>query len=453
MSSPRAVGPTAPNSLDDLSPHSEGVGSAQLVDNTARNLINTSTTDVAREDGSSSGLAEIVTDNNEPQKDLELQTSVFGGDSTASTVRVTKGNIVYKLLCKDMTKQPQTEMMRYSWQPFEGLTVSEEDDDEARQSLAVIDVITGVEGFPITTRKSQHRVNFGTEADKDPAPFVIGEDFFARVTWPTNIRIFSPQLRSVLRSLIKYYPSLDLETKEMILIQPFSPLFHYWDDFQSILNAFRSGNSSTRIINPENGSDATIDCDQTTYDHLGVLLTSPPVIKEFTTVIGPERELHAKGFATYNNLWLLFRPGNTVFTLVRGQLAGFVVENSFHVSRQNSSSPSFLPNAMDRWSLKLWNLAYDNGKLTRQSYTFYINRYYGEKRITDLPVFPVALMNDNEAKKGALIQRGQRYHKIICDDQSHVRYNGLVISQKPYHVRGLSKYRLFYRRVTNYLAV
>lgn len=38
-------------------------------------------------------------------------------------------------------------------------------------------------------------------------------------------------------------------------------------------------------------------------------------------------------------------------------------------------------------------------------------------------------MKDQDAMKKDLISRGQRYHKIICDEQSRMRYKGLVIAE------------------------
>jgi hypothetical protein len=145
-------------------------------------------------------------------------------------------------------------------QPFDGI-ISDEMEDKARQSLAVIDVIEVVEGFPLSKqqpRASQHRHNFGTAEDGDPGEYKVGTDFFARVVWPSNIRILSPRLLQVLRSLVLYYPLFDGQAKEMFVGSPFSIIFHYWDDLQRISDACIRGESSINIKNPETGSEAQI---------------------------------------------------------------------------------------------------------------------------------------------------------------------------------------------------
>jgi hypothetical protein len=367
--------------------------------------------------------------------------TIVGGDdqpgSNACEAKDTssqcKGNIIYKLACTDQ-ENPNKETFRYSWNPFEGLA-RDQTEDKARQERAVIDVIDRISGFALKERKSQHRHNFGTLEDTDPTPYIVGVDFFSRTKPTTYIRILSPHLLDVIRSLVLYYPKYELQSKEHLIEYPFRIIFHYWDELKQISEAFCKGEASITIKNPETGSEVTIICNKNTYDHLDVLYDCPPIRKVLLDVVTPERLLYkSKGLATYNNLWLLFRPGDIVFTRVRSKLAGFVVETVSHKSAISSPSPEEYPRTDDRWELKLWNLSYKSRKIVRESYTFFINRYHGERAILDLPVFPTTFMHDHDAVKNDLIERGRHYYRIICDEQSHMRYNGLVISEKPYFV-------------------
>ena len=63
-----------------------------------------------------------------------------------------------------------------------------------------------------------------------------------------------------------------------------------------------------------------------------------------------------------------------------------------------------------------------------------ISTVYGEKRISDLSVFPTTFMQDQDQAKKELIKRGNRYHRTICGEKRHMKYNGLVIAEKPYYV-------------------
>ncbi|KAL2690174.1 hypothetical protein Neosp_004243 [[Neocosmospora] mangrovei] len=107
-----------------------------------------------------------------------------------------------------------------------------------------------------------------------------------------------------------------------------------------------------------------------------------------------------------------------------------------HLSFNKTDSPLVDPHPADQWELALWNLAYDNGSLQRRARTVHVNRFYGPKVITELPAFPTKFAPDQEATRSQLIERGKRYYRIICSQQSYMRYNGLVISDKPYLYKG-----------------
>jgi hypothetical protein len=186
--------------------------------------------DPANDQDESASTAESRSDSadggEQPERAEASQSSISEDCNSTCT---SKRNIIYKLVCKDTTQNPQIETIRCSWQPFDGI-ISDEMEDKARQSLAVIDVIEVIEGFPLRKqqpRASQHRHNFGTAEGGDPGEYKAGTDFFARVVWPSNIRILSPHLLQVLRSLVLYYPLFDVQAKEMLVGSPFSIIFHY----------------------------------------------------------------------------------------------------------------------------------------------------------------------------------------------------------------------------------
>ncbi|KAK3934150.1 hypothetical protein QBC46DRAFT_428932 [Diplogelasinospora grovesii] len=274
-------------------------------------------------------------------------------------------------------------------------------------------------------RKSQLRHSF---SQNDPADFNIDIDSRVRKIHPIGIRIHSPHVQAVLRALIRYYPGFDVQDSEISFIHPFKELFHYWKDLQDILRSGRDEEESKVVIrNSDTGSEVRIACDSPTYEHLETLLTAPPVQDAWDTIVQPELDQYGAGCASYDCLWLLFKPGEMVFARTRNtgkKLAGFVVMRVTHQSRIN------------RWELVMWNLAYDNGRLRRRAHTVYVDRFHGERAITDLPVFPTKFAPSQEALRAQLIECGKRYYRIISDGQSHMRYNGSVIAKKEYHYQG-----------------
>ncbi|KPM37615.1 hypothetical protein AK830_g8977 [Neonectria ditissima] len=347
----------------------------------------------------------------------------------SSTVPKNSG-ILYRVVMMEGTSR----IFRYSWTPFKGVN---RDDDaiQARRELSVLDVSDTVWGESIGKQpQSQLRSNF--EEQEDQGSFDIEKVFKVQSYDHTGIRIHSPCIQSVLRSLILYYPGFDAQSDEMMLASPFRQLFHYWDDLQFISSGEQQQKTQATNKNPDTGTEVSIPCTSETYQHLNILLGAPPLERVHRKLILPELKLHSEGKASYNMLWLLFKPGGIVFTKIRGKLAGFVVMNVLHISNNLVTYPEINPLATDRWELSLWNLVYRNGKLGRQSHRVYINRFHAERCISDLPAFPTRCAENQEELRAELIKRGKRYYDIICDKQSHMRYNGPIISEKPYHYEG-----------------
>lgn len=349
--------------------------------------------------------------------------------NTASTAvtdsQTNQKRIIYRIHCTDTTKHPPVDIFRYSWKPFEN--VASEVSDPNRQSLAPLDFSIAVDGFPLRMRKNQLRNTFGTSEDLDPGEFEIGVDFVSRGYSPMSMRIFSTHLRELLQNIVLYYPGTSFEDKEVQIQNPYKVLFHYWDQLQRVLREGQAGLHVVTIKNSETGSESEIQCNPTLLDHLDALLTAPDVLQVYNLTILPEKELHSKGLATYDNLWQLFRPGSTVFGRVRGKLSGFIILHA-EKHRPHQGGVYAVYTGPSRWRVKVWNLAHNDGKLTRQQSRFYIDEFQGEKEISELPIFPIEFMNDDGMLKDNLIDRGKQYYKIICEDPSHMRYKGLAMA-------------------------
>lgn len=340
-----------------------------------------------------------------------------------------KSEVLYRLECNDGNQK----IFRYSWEPFEGLWSSrDESTQKAREELAVLDVLDSISGILNIRRRSQLRENF--EKEDAAAPFVVGRDFISRSYSETALRICSSQLQSLIRDVILYYPGSSIleDNKssygnlEMFLYDSFQPVFHYWDTFHELVSKFKTGFNEVKIKE----SETVVSVDEVKCAHLEILLDCKPVQKIYQEVILPERELHKAKKASFDNLWLLYRPGEIVFAKVEGILVGYVV---MQVEKRNTAA---LPDPADTLKISLWNLAYDDEKLTRQPRVIRMSRFKGQKNITDLDVFPTSFGSPDE--KNDLIKRGEQYYSIIKDPQRYMRYNGLIEgSDKTYQVSAL----------------
>jgi len=248
---------------------------------------------------------------------------------------------------------------------------------------------------------------------------VVGEDFFARIIEPTYIRILSPHIQNVLRKLVLYYPGHDLQGKELLFKEPYRVLVHYHEELEEVAEAHNNENKSG---DESDGSATTMACDEITHNHLNILLNSPTYKNHYESIIEPELQHYENGVASYDMLWLLFKPGDTVFARVRNDLAGFIVLAAEHTPDPSGVSP------LDKWTIQVWNLAYTGQRLTRQAHAFIIDRYSGLCKIDELSVFPKKFLRDDGRVQDRLVARGAEYFKIACGLPAHRRYSGSVVA-------------------------
>ena len=152
--------------------------------------------------------------------------------------------------------------------------------------------------------------------------------------------------------------------------------------------------------------------------------------KDLTVVLGylkpfyeneirPEIECHQRGVAKFSSLWLLFKPGGTVFARVKGQLMFFKVLSA-HREVDNvgeSSGP---------WSIIVWGLYFDGFLLKRQARRFKIHEYHDERDIQKLPIKPIEYLQSADGTKDDLITRGRLYYNFVCEVPYYRKYSGLV---------------------------
>jgi ATPase family associated with various cellular activities (AAA) len=300
---------------------------------------------------------------------------------------------------------------RYSLEPFKGLDRS---DNPRRRDLAVMDLSSSVTGFwPSTKRKNQLRDNFLEEPDPDP--FVIGEDFVARSHTFYSIRIHSPRVLDVLRSLIRYYPSLGLQLQEteVFFMYPYRVLVYYYEDLEKTKdNCILDGDQDELPL-----YHGATTLGRATNKDLSVVLG---YLKPFyDREILPELERHRKGLAKFSSLWLLFKPGCTVFARVKGQLMFFkVLSANREVDNAGESSGP--------WSIIVWGLYFDGYLLKRQARRFKIHEYHDERDIQKLPIKPIEYLLEGDGRKENLIKRGMKYYDFVCEVPLYRRYSGPI---------------------------
>lgn len=197
-----------------------------------------------------------------------------------------------------------------------------------------------------------------------------------------KIRIHSPKLINALRAVVSYYPGQDLLGDTVEFLNPFRFIFHH----RAQLEEYKSNH-------PKQHSESyRAECNQ----HIDVLLS------EFEKLEGKraskEAERHSREVATFENLWMLYKPGEKVFvtepepgktwSAVLSDISGGLVDGSNR-----------------KYRISVWHIRNFGTVFGRCRHTFWIAPFEGERDIMSLRVYPQQHHRDTDED---LAQRGGR---------------------------------------------
>ena len=228
-----------------------------------------------------------------------------------------------------------------------------------------------------------------------------------------RLDIFSPAILHALRVVVQYWPDLALASECLTLHEPFSVLVHHMDALADYRQAFAEPVFSEPCIETLH-----------TYDHLGLLLDY--IERETMPGVLEERERHKRQCATFEYLWLLFKPGSDVVVTVNDQssrsfapyLRGYVVEgidmpSSTNIYREDHSG----------MTIRLWGLDSDGSTVGIVASEHHIEPYDGEievKRLQVLPaVWPWHGAADDSVKKMLEDNGGEAYDLLTPQCKQH----------------------------------
>lgn len=181
-----------------------------------------------------------------------------------------------------------------------------------------------------------------------------------------RVRILSSKLINALRSVVKYYPGQSLLGDKLEFPEPYQFLVHHRHD----LERYKTQHP------PQHNECYRAECNEH-IDHLLKFLQNAKG-KE----LDEEEERHKRGFATFEYLWMLLRPGEDVFINDRrdDRLQSGVLER-FEGGYQDGDATDYRG-----WA---WNITYIGERLCRLYHPFFIQPFDGEREIKTQWVYPV----------------------------------------------------------------
>lgn len=255
------------------------------------------------------------------------------------------------------------------------------------------------------------------------------EDIHVKRIAGTKLYVYSKLLMQLLRSVITYYPSQDLTGDFLVFAEPYAALVHYLPQLQNTVkqcnvHAPRTANSHSAENPPEH--------DTGTVQHLKVLLE---YLEPFysRSIAGIQAKLDKPTpVITWNNLWLLYKPGQEVYIDYRGKWrSGIVMDAKRLRSRPENDDPR-QPSEPRQFGVRCWNLSSDGDEIGRKQHIIRVEEYEGEREVTLLPVYPCSMWDqkDNNERKSSFEKRGKLYFDILRAGHKEMLYNGSVTMER-----------------------
>lgn len=236
--------------------------------------------------------------------------------------------------------------------------------------------------FPTVSKEESH---LQQQAEKLP---ILHRLHVVGSAWDTHdFVIHDPDMWEVLSRVLQDYQDLDMELDGWKFRPPFRPLVHRWVDLINFPTAA-----------PE-----------------GPLRTAAAALVEFLTPIVAHSvssfaQTMETGKVPYKDVWQVFPPQTLVVTKFLG------VDTVCRVLRYDETFEDQSP----CWCIDLEHVNWNGERTGYASTTVKVMHFRGQKHITDLPLFPMSFLADEEKTRASLIGRGRKferlrgYHLMLC---------------------------------------
>lgn len=215
------------------------------------------------------------------------------------------------------------------------------------------------------------------------------------------VRILSRAVVEALRCVVEYFPLQDLSGNTMIIYEPYEVVVHH----KEALEKYRDR------LAPSDSEDISPTCaNRWAYKHLGIFLEF--FENRIGEAIRKERERHARGVATWDMLWLLFKPGADVYWDEQS-------DDEYEPYVIRSMEFDLVNGTTDHYTLSLWNMDATSMYVgASEPITYSWKPFAGEKAITSLPCYPCEFLKLDkegrtpEQRREFFEQRGKLWYKL-----------------------------------------
>ena len=229
------------------------------------------------------------------------------------------------------------------------------------------------------------------------------------------LKINSPAIINALQKVVEYYPDLDFSGEALWVDEPFHVLIHHESELASFRDKYAPGETRSESEYCERERD--------TYEHLGVL---QDFLKQRVGLsVKTERLRHKRGFATFDMLWMLLKPGITVYCdpWLEGKYNAYVI---------HSVTGGVIGSRTCPIEINLWYLNCNGSIIGKHDQKTVQYSFHGERMITALSVVPCEFWEDKSTEtavkglKETLEERGRMFFKLTS--RRCMSYDGMTVT-------------------------
>lgn len=229
----------------------------------------------------------------------------------------------------------------------------------------------------------------------------------------TYLHVNPQRLRQLLKDVIGDYPSDPIDVDDTQISAPYHSLFHYRNEIEAVgLKRFEQ------------------DGDKESLEYLRLLLDW--IKSNFELEIAAhDRCLSSESKAvSYENMWVLYRPGTLIHSKVRGEHRAFRVVDYWY--NEDEDDPNFFISARF--------VDFDGESFGERRTGLQLPKFSGTREVKSHSVRPLDFVDDADELRQQLTARGKRWGEL-ASGQHFMEYKGIAMKENPRSPPGPSHLR------------
>jgi hypothetical protein len=205
--------------------------------------------------------------------------------------------------------------------------------------------------------------------------------------------------------VIRYYPGLNFSGVPVTIREPFMPLVHYMKELEKYKTNHPQGHDEDFIF--------------ITNSHIDVLLGFLDQRLGQELRLERERHLQKPPVATYEFLWLLFRPGDEIFVRTPNK------EEEDDSAERHPYRLAMMQHTPKGSSFLIWRIDMLSTQLAPYEEPRFVRSFEGEKEISFLAICPPAFLPNYSQAREKFIARGMKFVSLF--DPSYMEHSGSIL--------------------------